>query len=340
MKFGRFGRRVAAALLSTAIVAPAVVVPSKPAQAYTILGGYVETFRNAALFQAAMGGASLGALVVIDYMLSNYLGIPTLYGDMFQSSGLGGLRLGFADEDTDSAFAYAHRGNANAYNKVFTKAMVAPSRSWEGFYIGGNIGAAQGTSNWRDTFGDVAGVPGAEFNARGLGVIGGGQIGFNLQSGRFVYGLEAALSGSSLENSRVLNLPPATGTFTSKLNWLATGTARLGYTFGQSMLYVKGGVAAAEFDNRFRLDGAVGPFIFPGATSTKVGWTVGGGAERAINNNWSLRYDISYADFGRQRYDTFLPAFGPARSEIEQTVMTGTIGLNYRFGGGPVVAKY
>lgn len=341
MKFGRFCRVVSVALLSTAIATPVLVTPTKPAQAYTILGGFGEVVRLYALEQAFFGGASLGTLIMLDYVISQNLGIPTLLSDLFdggnaRSFGFGAF--GYADEN-EAAFAYAKRGNANAYNQVFTKAMAKPMQNWQGFYIGGNIGASQGTSNWRDTVPTIAGIAGSEFSMRGLGVTGGAQAGFNFQSGRFVYGIEGTISGSSLDNTRVLNLPPAVGTFKSGLNWLATGTARIGYTFGRSMLYAKAGVAVGEFENSFRLDGTAGPFIFPGGTSTHVGWTVGAGAERAISDRWALRYDISYADFGRQRYESFLPAFGPAIADINHTVITSTIGLNYRF-GGPVVAKY
>jgi opacity protein-like surface antigen len=45
--------------------------------------------------------------------------------------------------------------------------------------------------------------------------------------------------------------------------------------------------------------------LFPGtvekATDNRFGWMVGAGFEYALNNNWSVKVEYDYLDFGRRR---------------------------------------
>ncbi|MBN9596818.1 MAG: porin family protein [Afipia sp.] len=339
--FRRFiGRGVLSAIFASALV---LSTPStKPASAYTITGGFgalgllngsFADVRDEQIKQMALAGATAAAIFAFDAVFSSTLGIPSLFEEL--SGTASRSNRGLLD-----AFAYAPEGDALAYGPrkrdraaMITKAMAPrPVANWSGLYGGVNLGWGFGTSGWIDAFGDVAGIPGSSLGVRTNGVVGGLQAGVNFQSGRFVYGLEGTFSGSDIHGSTVRNLPPAVGTFSNRLNWLASITGRVGYTLPVTMFYVKGGAAFAEFENNMRLDGNAGPFVFPGQTATRAGWTVGMGAERALNDRLSLRYEWNYFDFGKQRYDTFLQAFGPARVDIDQTVHTVTVGLNYRFG--------
>jgi opacity protein-like surface antigen len=95
------------------------------------------------------------------------------------------------------------------------------------------------------------------------------------------------------------------------------------------LIYGKAGVAWANFsetDNstvNLNLTGIGGPSIstpFFSGTGTggnqdrdRVGWTVGTGIERAIWNNWSVKVEYDYLDFGTrttQVNGTVLPALG------------------------------
>lgn len=338
--------RVFAVVISTVLILP--VFSNKPAQAYTITGGLGPlgllatggTFadvRDNQIQQMALAGATAATLLAFDAVFSSAIGIPSLFEELTGSatrSNKGLLDL-FAYANEEDALGYAPRKRDRT--PMITKALMSPRpvANWSGLYGGVNLGWGFATSGWTDTFGDVAGIAGSSLGVKTNGVVGGIQAGFNVQSGRWVYGLEGTFSGSDIHGSLARSLPPAVGTFTNRTNWLASVTGRVGYSLPTSLLYVKGGVAFAEFENNFRLDGAAGPFIFPGQTATRTGWTIGAGAERALNDRWSLRYEWNYFDFGKQRYDTSLPAFGPARIDIDQTVHTVTVGLNYRFNGTP-----
>ena len=120
---------------------------------------------------------------------------------------------------------------------------------------------------------------------------------------------------------------------------LDTATARLGYTFGPSLLYIDGGVAWSTTQRFFT---PVAACTLAGvscvtATNTATGWTVGGGWEYLFMPNLSGKIEYDYAGFGSV---TVNPALGSPNTPytIKQNISTLLVGLNYRF-GGPVFAK-
>ena len=68
-----------------------------------------------------------------------------------------------------------------------------PAFSWAGPYLGATAGFANGFHTYDDLAGAFLGYPGLS-NAQSKGFAAGGTLGFNLQAGSFVYGLEADLS--------------------------------------------------------------------------------------------------------------------------------------------------
>src|ERR1700687_4160923 len=81
---------------------------------------------------------------------------------------------------------------------VYTKAPpYVATYNWTGFYLGGNIGYGWGRSDTTASLNDPGGVPpgialaavNPIFNLDG--VIGGGQVGYNWQTGNWVFGIEA-----------------------------------------------------------------------------------------------------------------------------------------------------
>ena len=75
---------------------------------------------------------------------------------------------------------------------------------------------------------------------------------------------------------------------------------RLGYSFGTSLLYVKGGYANSElkFSNTLNATGAV-----LGQSSTRVdGFVVGTGLEYAFAPNWSVAGEYNYYSFDVGRH--------------------------------------
>src|SRR4051812_37919129 len=64
--------------------------------------------------------------------------------------------------------------------------------SWNGFYVGGNVGYGWGTaaSDYSVSIAGLASVPLSSDSAKLRGVIAGGQLGYNIQTGNMVFGIE------------------------------------------------------------------------------------------------------------------------------------------------------
>ena len=90
------------------------------------------------------------------------------------------------------------------------------------------------------------------------GLFGGGTIGYNMQRGAIVFGIEADFGAMNLSGNKTLSgdqclqpcwcIFPYTGTANSNLSTGFYGdvTGRLGWAWGPWMLYGKGGLAVLE----------------------------------------------------------------------------------------------
>jgi outer membrane immunogenic protein len=208
--------------------------------------------------------------------------------------------------------------------------------SWSGFYLGLHAGYGWGSNDW-NLLGAVEGPGffGSPLNPKTQGVLGGIQGGANYQLGNWVVGIEAELTymhGKGTDNGTLLGVFPTTAT--SQIDWLATFTGRFGYAFGPSLLYAKGGVAAAEYKDSLSLINGVPAFVdFGTKTNTNVGWTVGAGWEYAFAPNWSAKIEYNYLDLGTTTEIFFAtPGAGLSlQQEIQHTLQIAKVGVNYRF---------
>ncbi len=170
---------------------------------------------------------------------------------------------------------------------------------WGGFYAGGELGGAWSRFDWSatnanyfNTLGPI--LLGTAFDQSAKGsVIGGGFIGYNFQSGPWVYGIEFSGSASGLAVTSASPYFPATDTYTSKVKWLATVTGRVGYAWDRWLVYVKGGWAGG--DMQFTIyDSAAG--VRADTDTWANGWTVGVGADYMLTNRVALGVVYDYAD--------------------------------------------
>ncbi len=155
--------------------------------------------------------------------------------------------------------------------------FVPPPFTWTGFYVGLNAGGIWSSgSRQASIFDPNAGVDGGFLNAEfpgGLGngqagFIGGGQAGYNWQTGAFVLGVETDFQGTTLSKSfNNVGVPfagagvPAllAGDFLSvngkaSLDWLGTTRARLGFVAtpdNRLLIYATGGVAYGGGSSNF-----------------------------------------------------------------------------------------
>jgi outer membrane immunogenic protein len=132
-------------------------------------------------------------------------------------------------------------------------------------------------------------------------------------------------------------------TDSTNIKSIATVTGRVGYAWDRFLGYVKGGGAWERDDYRIfgTLPGvAAGPTpVDLSASETRSGWTVGIGGEYAFTNFLSGFVEYDYYDFGTRDL-TFTGNGAPGTVSIKETKSVVKAGLNFRFGPGPVVAKY
>ena len=212
----------------------------------------------------------------------------------------------------------------------------APVYTWNGCYVGASAGTSSGSSQHFDTAGN------AITNSFDLsGFIGGGQLGCNWQWGAWVFGIEGDGSATNKSGQGIeLNPIPRPNTLwisETQERWFVTARARLGLTnfwwFGdKTLVYVTGGGAWAKIDASEWL--TTNP-IATGhqESSTRSGWTVGGGIEYALGYGWSVKSEFLYADFGT--FQTFTsPPFGAAGIEPRDVKVKDYVwraGMNYKF---------
>ncbi|WP_395664413.1 outer membrane protein [Methylocella sp.] len=224
----------------------------------------------------------------------------------------------------------------------------APIFTWTGVYIGGQIGYGWGTSN--TTVGDALGGY-TSFSTNNNGVIGGAHVGYNLQLNQFVVGLEGSVDGSSMSKSASggYYIPAVDASFpvtvSGNMNIQGSIRGRVGYAWDRVLVYATGGVAFAGVNGSVQT-----PFGYTSTSTTRVGYTVGGGIEYAVTNNWSIRAEYRYSQFGTSNMyatnfymDPVLSTIGAyGRRTINQNQVQ--VGFSYKFDmappPAPVVAKY
>jgi outer membrane immunogenic protein len=223
------------------------------------------------------------------------------------------------------------------------KVAYAPF-SWTGFYIGVHGGVDRFTKDWflPLTPTNIAGgcgviCPNSAGSHTASSWLAGGQVGFNYQISWFVGGVEAQFSGTHLQGSNVIPVFPVI-TANSKTDGLGTIAARLGIAMDRSMFFVKGGGAWAH-DTFFTTTTGTSVTL-SSVTDTRWGWMIGVGWEWAFLDNWSVKVEYDHMEF-RRKTETLLPVNGVAFDyDIEQSIDLVKVGVNYRFGYAPVVARY
>jgi outer membrane immunogenic protein len=194
--------------------------------------------------------------------------------------------------------------------KAYPAAAPAAAASWAGFYMGLHAGGAS-VKNWME---------GEDYN-NSASFIGGGQIGYNWQSGSFVFGLEADGSWLSKQKYQTGDNGINYGT---QMPWLATARGRFGAALGNWHLYATAGAAFTSV--KFK-DCCFGPTGQISMSKSRVGWAVGGGVEHMLSRNWVVGAEVLYVDFGRTE---FRPLNGDRKNTMNSAVI-GRAKLNYKF---------
>jgi outer membrane immunogenic protein len=208
---------------------------------------------------------------------------------------------------------------------------LPPMCVWCGFYIGGNAGYSWGAA--RSTF-DFPGYPAfLSDSTHPNGVIGGGQLGYNWQTGNVLFGFESDAQGSGQRKSRTVSALTPLGAFsltqTDKETWFGTTRARLGFTAGGPLLlYGTGGVAYGDVSSAFGLTTPIGAAAVSNS-STRAGWTAGGGFEYMLLPRLSFKAEYLHMDLGNK--DFALPFAFTQHIRFQANIARA--GINYHFGG-------
>jgi outer membrane immunogenic protein len=268
---------------------------------------------------------------------------------------------------------------------------VAPIYTWAGWYAGVNVG--WGWNNQTANESAVSGAafpiltPGTpiyngprDFRLNSQGVLGGVQAGYNWQTTpNILFGIEADIQGSDVHGRLGCVLPCATRiptvtqlaafpvvfsaeSFGHRIDWFGTVRGRVGFVSGPALIYLTGGLAYGDVE---RTGNVAGITLNPGgstrntfvgaysASSTRVGWTIGAGAEGKLSFNpaWSVKGEWLYVDLGNNT-DVFSTVFQPGGTPGAGIAATRTdrssnrehvfrLGLNYQFNSvGGLMAKY
>src|SRR5579871_224804 len=204
--------------------------------------------------------------------------------------------------------------------------------NWTGFYVGGTVGAGQDSSKtnelwlWNTNYptGTLVGISGGplvattsplsintgfndQYHHSSLGAVGGVEAGYNLQRGRWVYGVESDFSLSSQSSATSYAAQPVAAVFpplpnfffvpgttqgwssTERIDWLSTVRGRLGVTTDSSLWYGTAGVAAAHIGTSYTLTSSPGFAGLPAASPPFGAGTFG---------QWGLANGLAQAHFG------------------------------------------
>lgn len=319
---------------STATSLNAVALPATP----ILITGANSTSRVGTYGQYSLGLA--GQIVNtgwLGFVRADYRNGNTIDG----WTGNAGLRYQFTPEFIAAAMPTKVKAPS---------AFIAPT-NWTGFYVGGFLGAGYGNTDIR-----FVGTNNIGNNPRVMGALGGGQIGYNYHApNNLVFGVEGDIGAANLRGSRTCTttfVDFGTGlTCQNRSDWIATAAARIGYAWGRTLLYVKGGGAWA--DDKVTTSCVLGPLngvfvsclnqfgAFTNGFSNsghRNGWLIGYGTEFDLGKNWSAKAEWDYIDFGSR---TALASDGVTVIRDSGAINQVKIGVNYRFSSATaLVAKY
>ena len=216
--------------------------------------------------------------------------------------------------------------------------VVADTFSWTGGYIGVNAGYAGGKfkhpitaqsfdNDWYD-------IGSGSVDITSSGFIGGVQAGYNWQFDQTVVGIETDIQASGLKGEISGHISDGFDTIGaelgSKVKWFGTTRIRLGYLPTERfMIYATGGVAYGKVDTygSVSFDGDVVGFS---NSKSRVGYTIGAGAEYAINDNWTVKSEYLYTDLGKMKF-SLGDEFDRVNVTTKTPFHTVRIGVNYKF---------
>jgi outer membrane immunogenic protein len=244
------------------------------------------------------------------------------------------------------------------------KAAPPPVYSWTGLYLGINGGYAWGQTSTTLLPFNTPGSP-AFFNGANLAgvsaagsntfnnnsAIFGGQIGYMIQGGPAVMGIELGVDSMRLKgaisNTQLYTVAIPNNGFTINegvsSNWLVTFLVRAGYDLGGFVPYVTGGVAFTDLTYNFNyIDATFAPGCPCAASFTQVIGTaaVGAGIEVLLAQHWSLRAEYLYMNFSGLSATSFVLGAPPLSAVGSSATLIHSVSVKENIARGLVSYKF
>ncbi len=254
-------------------------------------------------------------------------------------------------------------GAADLAVKARPAPVVAPVFSWTGCYVGIHGGGGATRSPFTDAgfFGEGRnfGSGNDTTGSWGNGALAGGQIGCNYQTGVFVMGIEGEGYWSDMKAAKEFTFLFPNGLTETTRNEVRnkydyTVAGRIGVAYERAFIYGKLGWAWGKFDfnstSSITEPGLSEAFTLDGS-KTLNGPLFGIGVEYAFYNNWTVKGEYNYINYGLSTVgftqcnsiqgssDCSLTRFNVSQSNEKHIFK---FGVNYLFNAWqtPVVARY
>jgi outer membrane immunogenic protein len=248
---------------------------------------------------------------------------------------------------------FASAADLSATAPVYAPMNVA---DWNGVYVGGSLGGRWSHASWSTV---AIGTPSGpsdptstpiSFNNATVRI--GGYVGYNWQLATMLVGFEVDAAWGHTSDTFAgipgtfgpsgLGVDAGAQAFDSsnvKLGWDGSLRGRLGFLIVPTwLIYATAGVAWQQVNinatcngSLFNTSWCVAPRNETSST-LRTGWTVGGGIETLLWNNWLLRAEYRYADYGSISH-TFFAGTGIDEVTTLLSLKTNTalVGLGYKF---------
>lgn len=213
-------------------------------------------------------------------------------------------------------------------DKQFSEPILASSTGydWRGFYLGAQFGTGGLVT---DGMYNAFDIPSETIDLRAvndLGVLGGGQIGYNWQSGSIVFGLEGDVAAIDWDGRQAEFAHPGQAVeFNS--NVIATARGRIGWAPDKLLFFVTAGFAFldAELDNTSNDAGR-------SRNLDTVGGVAGLGMEWGVTSSFSLKMEGDFLFFDDDTRIANLGSEGDAGDFFRiDDGFVARVGANWRF---------
>jgi outer membrane immunogenic protein len=196
------------------------------------------------------------------------------------------------------------------------RADVFETLPWSGGYVGLHAGMG-----WAQV--SLAQQSGSTTELEGFS--GGGQIGYSIQNGRFVFGVELDADATNIEKSESATFGGISAKMQAGVTYLSSLRGRLGVVAGDTLLYGTAGIGWNQSELKVTVQ-------FPGfevsakTDTSAIGFVVGGGIEHKFARSLSGRLEALHYGFRDQEI-----TLSGATTKFDTNVTVVRSGLSWHF---------